>query len=521
MAKYQITAPDGSTYEVEGQGSEQEALLHFQSQWQGKRSMEHTESSLQGRPSQDSKLSDIPEGLLTGLKNVGYGAMQRYQELPIVGNQAKADWMRRALVNKRADAGLERLRQGPPSLLRSGSEVVGEAAPMTALGLAAGPSLTAAAGVGALGGYMMPSTSGAETTANATLGGLMTPLFAAGGRAVMPRLNVEPEVKAAIDAGRRKGLSFTGGQMADNPIVQRAEAHAMWNPFTKWHALPFSHKQDNEFITGLLREVGVDPKTIVKNPALDPATLNAAHNSISQRYGQVFPAGQSFDLTPSSTPGLWSALRNLRPSNVRLLPDERKVVSETGDYVRKIVYEHQGKVPATLVQDTLEVVAEAQAKLNKAGTGKAAEKLKPLYDSLLDSLPDKKAYMEVQADYARLQTVEDVLRRSKGMGEGVPMRDKLGSAIERGLPGGVIRNKSTMADLARGGERSVGVGALPDRATGLPTPSDPFNAMTYWRFNNPLAKYGLAHPGQRDMLEELTRFLPPVSSLKSAEEYKK
>jgi hypothetical protein len=33
MAKYRITAPDGATYEVEGNGTEQEALAHFQSQY--------------------------------------------------------------------------------------------------------------------------------------------------------------------------------------------------------------------------------------------------------------------------------------------------------------------------------------------------------------------------------------------------------------------------------------------------------------------------------------------------------
>lgn len=465
----------------------------------------HTGTFFNLPPRRESKLADVPEGLLKAGSDFMLGLTQRGMEL--TGNP-RAEFIRRQVANERAIKDVNEAQFGRPSVAETAARTVGDIVPITAIGATLGPSLGAAATGGAIAGALRPSESTAETAGNAAFDALFGLGGALATRAVMPRGVLEPEHRAAIEAGRREGMPFTGGQIANNPIVQRAEAHGMWNPLTKWSAIPMARKQDDAFIKGMLEKTGVPATQIPKNPSLNPQTLNAAHDAIGARYDAIFPANQAFDLSNSARPQLWNSLRALRPANLNLVREDKQLVDDVARQVRQIAYTNNGNVPAPLVHDTIRLVDEARKRLSADGRGRAGAKLDSLYDELLNSLPDRKAYEAVDADYARLMTIEDLLRRSKGMGEGVPDRAKLGAAVERGLPGGVLRNRSSMADLARGGEKSVGVGALPDRATGMPIPSDVANAATYWRWNNPAAKWGLLNPSQRDVLEMGLRYLP-------------
>lgn len=479
-----------------------EAVMRLQRQG----SMEHRESISSRPPRKPSSAGDLWTGFKKGMSDLQYGATQRALEL--TGNP-RAGFMQQQLANERKGAALDETLYGAPSIATSAGNFAADVLPTAAAGYIAGPSLLGGAAAGTLSGYLRPSVSNQETTVNTVAEGLAAPLTALAFRTSMPRGVIEPEHLAAINAGRSKGIKYTGGQISANPIVQRAEAHGQWNPATRWHAIPFENKQNNDFVKGLLREVGVDPANIPDNAALSPQVLQSAKDAISNRYERMFAQNVSVDLGNTSAPGLWEALRKLRPDNLNIVDDKIKsIVANTGRQVRQSAYQNNGRVPAPVLQDAIELVAEERSKLLAAGEGKAAEKLSTLYDELISRLPDPQAYKALQADRARLYSIEDLLRKSRGMGEGTPDRGKLGKVIERQLPGGVIYNKSTMADLARGGEKSIGVGALPDRATGLPQWGDVGNAMTYWRWNTPWAKYGLLNPTERDMIEMATRYLP-------------
>lgn len=467
--------------------------------------MTHSESIDPVAPRKESKPADVFRGLGQSFSDIGLGLTQRVMEL--TGNP-KAAFIRQQVANERNQRPAREALEGAPSFAHSVGKFVGDAALPTAAGFLTGPSISAGMATAGLTSLLRPTASTSETASNVVSDMTLAGLSQLGMRGIAPRPLIEPEHRAAIEAGRRAGIPYSGGQIANNPIVQRTEAHAQWNPLTKWHAIPLTRKQDDSFIKGLLRESGVNQSQIPKNPSLNADMLDAAHTAISARYEKVFPSNATFDLSNQAQPALWTQLRQLRPNNINLVEDDRKIVADVARQVRQIVYSNNGNVPAPLLHDTIRLVDESRKRLTSDGAKMAGDKLKSLYDQLLNALPNKSAYEAVDADYARLMTIEDLLRRSKGMGEGVPDRAKLSAAVERGLPGGVIRNKSTMADLARGGEKSVGVGALPDRATGLPIPSDVPNALTYWRWNNPLAIAGMNNPLERDMVEMALRYLP-------------
>lgn len=469
--------------------------------------MTHTTSSSSQRLRQPSSFADLWPGFKQGLYEVGMGALQRAME---ESGNPRAGFLTQQVERDRQRAAQEAEAKGPKSLAYEAGRVGGTALPVTAAGVAMGPSLPAAVIGGGLGGFVMPSTSPEETMVNTGVGALMAGGTALGGRMIAPRAQIEPEQYRSMVAAHKRGIPLSGGQMSGEPIVQRAEARAMWNPFTRWHAVPFDRKQSDEFVREMLADSGVPRNTIPKNPSLNPKTLDSAFKSVGKRLDEPF-SGKNFNLFTKRTNDAISAARNaaaeLPEEDARIVAAEIRRASNLSDSAGVTGEQLQGK---------LRRMAETVGRLD-AGTGgrggnkEAADIVQMLHDSLIDQALKGKTltnYNAAKADYARLMATVETLQKSKSMGAGVPDREKLAKVIESNFPGGVTRNRSTMADLARAGEISRGSGALPDRASGIPQFSDLPNTFTYARWNNPVAKFGMLHPTERDIVEMLTRYLP-------------
>jgi hypothetical protein len=450
-------------------------------------------------------------GLAEGLYQIPLGLTQRAFELT---GSKQADYLMQREKERRIEAERSSATERP-SVAESFGKFSGETLPWMAAGAAAGPSIPAAIGLGGLQGLARPTASKAETLASPLIGATLAGATTAATRFALPRNVSEPEHMAAVRAAQRENVPLTGGQITDEPIVRRAEAQAVWNPLTKFHAIPFQRKQDDQFIRGLLKQAGVPESNIAKNPTLDPQTLSSVRKEIGNRFDKVF-VGQVSDLDAQNNPDLWRAIIDAR--RVQLPKEPKSAVNDMVQQVTQLA--SQGRVSGPVLKDYMEMVSEEAKRLTEAGHKRAGDALNRLHDALVNSTSDPAAYKAVKADYARLMTIEDSLRRSSGMVEGVPDRALLAKAVERNMPGGILYDKSSMADLARAGNKARPLTALPDRATGWMQPSDVPNAGTYWRFNNPLAKWGLLNPNSRDELEGVLRYLPGAYTLDQTEKVK-
>lgn len=461
--------------------------------------MTHQES-ISSRPIRpSSSLSDVWTGLKKGGQDLYTGVRQ------LIGDdKEKAQLFQN--VKQERDA----QEKAPAPLLEDFVRGATNVAP--AVGAAFVPGGQSVLGGTLLGGVtsqMLPAASQKERNVNAALGFGIPLATTLGVRAFAPKVPIEPERLAAARAAKSEGLKLSGGQMTDDALVQRAEAHALWNPLAKWHARSVTRKQDDDFIKRYLTKVGVPEKEIPRNPSLNPETLTSVRNQISGRIEAGLDGAEKVDMTD---PRLFESVLKAREISKR--PEMKKEMIDETENVLNFIYGKQS-VSKNDYQQEMRALEEAAGRLRDKGFGRESDALQGVRKTLEDLLPNTEAYRKAKGDYAKLITMEDALRRSSRMGEGVLDKHKLASTIEKNMPGGFLYGRSDLSDLARGGSIARQAGALPERTTGIPMPSDVLNAATYFRFNNPAAKAGFMNPEIRNLIEGTLRPIPGQGLLQS------
>ncbi len=466
----------------------------------------HQFSAGQTMPRQPSRLADVPAGALSGMKDLWTGAQQRFYEA--TGNDPMVEALRGKVEAQRQQEEIDALTKGPPSLAFGFGEVAGKTAPAVgAAFLPGGQTWTGATAIGALQGLLEPSASGAETWRNTGLGAASAFGGTAATRALAPRTRIAEPRQALNVSADKVGEPLSGGERTGLDYVQRAEAHAYWNPLTRNYRRKFTETQDKHFVKEMLKAAGLPEAEIPTAAFLSPEILKKARIHIGRELDKNF-VGKTYSVR-DMTPAFGVAQRKAYFSSVdkeveKLVKDAAQDVLKYKQAAPPNLVGYRGEIVQELLEDLKEGASTAFAKGSKRG----GESILEIHDALVGALRNPELYKKYKEHWSRLMTIEDTLRGSKQMAAGVPDSWRLAHTMERDMPGSVILNRSGMADLGRAGEATRGVTALPERVTGIPRISDIGNAATYFRFNNPAARAGFQNPKMRDLAEAMIRYLP-------------
>lgn len=194
MPTYRITAPDGATYEVSGEGSEQEALAAVQAQIGQAAPRSFLQNALLGYGAAGSDL-------ITGLQQVPHRAAANLPEWRILAPFRETS--ARRLAELETEVASEReLRQ--PLMDTAGGKVgyvTGAVANTAPAFMAAGPTIPGAMAAGALTGLAQPTAEGESAMGNAAT----SMAFAGGGQAIgqgIGALRSASRAKAASSAAQ-------------------------------------------------------------------------------------------------------------------------------------------------------------------------------------------------------------------------------------------------------------------------------------------------------------------------------
>ena len=169
MPTYQITAPDGRTFRVTGEGSSQDALAHFQSQYQAPQAAEPEAAPDPSAGGGTLQLGPIDTGIKTpevvdralagagkAFADIGRGAGQ------MLGLTSEAD----VAESRRLDAPLMNTAAG-----KVGNVVGNIAASVPALAVPGANTVVGAGVIGAGLGALQPTVEGESRVKNAAIGG--------------------------------------------------------------------------------------------------------------------------------------------------------------------------------------------------------------------------------------------------------------------------------------------------------------------------------------------------------------
>lgn len=452
--------------------------------------------------------ADIGRGVLQGFGDVARGVRQVGASLPTQTSPANLTGTpeefamttpaKPSLAELQAEeAAIRKERATSPDrpMAAGFGRMVGAAAPAVGASfLPGGQTMLGSMAIGGAAGAAMPTVEGESRGTNAAIGAGSAGIANAAIRALAPRYAVEPEQLKLARTAQKEGIPLTGGEITDNPYLLMQERRAQFNPMISGAATATKRAQEDQFVRGLLKQVGVPEAKIAANPSLDPQTLTTARDAIQNRF-QIATTG---NVDFSQQPTVFRAVQNARA--LPMTSDDAKVVKDaTQEVVNRT---NAGRVSGALVQDLIGYVDESASRLSDAGAGRAAKSLRALKETLVDALPDADGYRAASGDWARLNAIETALRKSPGMAKGVPDASNLAGVLEKQMPGAVMYDRSTMADLARAGRITKSGSALPEPNM------NPLTAAVYMHANNPLAKAGLLHPRSRDMAEAIMRYLP-------------
>ncbi|MGC4028928.1 MAG: hypothetical protein QM696_08655 [Steroidobacteraceae bacterium] len=280
MAIYEITAPDGRKYRVTGNGTQEEALAHFQEQWQAQQAPVTKLPPANTEPAADPSagggtLSFGPwdTGVRTpqwldrnlsgagkffvdssrGVRQLGAQALDAFDPSKdlsglITGQDNSRAGRIQAEIDeaKRLDAPLMRTTAG-----KVGNIIGGMAVGAPAMFIPGAQGLVGASLTGAGLGFVQPTASGESRTANTLFGGAGGALgygvsrgIGALARRTLPgssgsagasapgSAGLNAAQRRALEGGRNLGMRVTPGQATGSRVLQQLEANLESQPMT-------------------------------------------------------------------------------------------------------------------------------------------------------------------------------------------------------------------------------------------------------------------------------------------------
>lgn len=241
MPAYEITSPDGRKFRITGDGTKEEALAHFQSQFQATPQLDPSEYD-PSSPQFQKKYG--PTGGTA--QNFLAGAGKGFVDL------ARGAGQMVGLVS-RDDVAKSRELDAP--LMKTGAGLAGDIAGSIAGALPTAfiPGANTVAGAGAIGaglGFLQPSTSTKETLTNTGIGGV------AGSGSVL--------------AGRAIGSAYRAGKAAIEPFFSGGQDRIAARTLTEFAGGPEQAAQ-------ALQNIGRNASDVL--PGVQPTTAELAQNA--------------------------------------------------------------------------------------------------------------------------------------------------------------------------------------------------------------------------------------------------
>ena len=269
----------------------------------------------------------------------------------------------------------------------------------------------------------------------------------------------EPELKRSYREATSEGVPITTGQATGSKPLQLLEASTQRSPYAASVAQKFFNEQQNAFNRSATRRTGTE---VTNLPA---EFLNDTERGLGSKIEELV-AGRTVD--PSKE--FWKAghelvneLHPLRSSPAHA--DAAKVAQTALDLAST-------KFPSTteLLQTRSELrIAASQAyKADSPILGKAYQRLIDAIDESIGktvSSENMSAWQKVRQQYASLQNISDVMAKANvESATGNIKPTALWSAVERGMPGGVSRDRAALAPVARIGQQLREPTILTDRS---------------------------------------------------------
>lgn len=461
MAKYRITAPDGSTYEVTApdDATEAQVLAYAQQNYQQPASAAPAPApgGLQSQGASGGNFAggmDPTEGMSgferfaagagksvvdtgRGLLQIGAAAADQIPGVDLGGY--RQDLRQRVAESRELDAPLMATGAGLAGNITG--QIAQMAVPVGGAGAAAvgtlgraAPYAAAATRAGAFSGVqpMAEGESRAVAAAQGAALGAAGQGVASGLGAVATRAReaLTPVVRESIDAARAAGIPLHLSQVTDSRFLKGMTSVLNNLPFTG--AARRSRQQQEAFNRAVSRTFGEDA------PQITDDVLGAARQRLGQVYDNVF-ARNEVTLTPADIRRMASiesaAMRDLTADNAQVVRNQ----------LQRILDDFQsGAVDGRKYQDLRGALAGL---VDGSSTGKAIRALREaLDDAAFRSVGREDAALlrEANSMWANMRTAQDVLKQVSGA-SGDVRPASLWPAVRKG-------STQEMRDLARMGQ---------------------------------------------------------------------
>lgn len=320
-------------------------------------------------------------------------------------------------------------------------------------------------------------------------------------RSITTGKKLQPERQRVVNEASSEKIPLTGGQMTGNRTDLQTEGNFSQIRMFSQGVQRRIDKQENALMKAVSKRLGIDAYN------LGPEELRQARNVAVANIREPVKGGLLIDVNDSEPLfGLQQKVINA-PRAVEKKP-AMDAVRDAFDLVGSPV--------------TADKFIEIRSNLNEA-RGKAFDNgdkfsadvidgvIKFIEDSALSSVSkaQREQFRTGLRQYANLMTMEDALRKSGASGGwlGNVSPGKIAPAIERNFPGGMLYDRSNMAPVGRIGSVMKAGEALPESRHYIPGVTDIQNTVAYARLNNPVNKWAMQNPEQRQAMERMLRTL--------------
>lgn len=476
MAVFEITAPDGQTYEVEApdHATEQQVMAYFRQEWQ-KRQPEPVDPT-EGMSTFDKVAAgagkavyDLGRGLgqMAGLVSEDDIRQARELDAPLmdtgagVAGHVLGDVAMMALPGGALKAAGQ--IRNSERMVRAGAEL---ASPTTFKGAAAMGA--AISGAQPVVGDESRGTNALQGAVAGAAGKLAGDVLGAVVRPSMP-----PTAREAATARflQQQGVDIRTPQMS-NKAIQYLDDTMDYLPMTAGRNEAMKKAQQAQFNRAVMRTVGVEADEI-SEPALEEARRRLSHqydNFINGRHGgnKVARQGQELARVVRVDRPFLADISRLRARYDNLMPSLKnttvgRVLDDLDELIEPFV---KGQKPAFTneqYQSQISALSNLSRKLfqkeGDADAAKVMEELREAFDNLLQrnmGETEAMAFKRLRKQYANFKTIEAAVnRRAAGRAEGAVSPTDLYHTIKSRSKTAAYRGTGELARLARAGEKFI------------------------------------------------------------------
>ena len=283
------------------------------------------------------------------------------------------------------------------------------------------------------------------------------------------------------DIAAKEGISTTGGTQTGSPMLKELERRAERNVFLGGiggtnYATRTREAIDDQFARRLWNKVGMEFDEFTQ------ANINMANDEVGKIFAKPFKNGAVTFRSPELV------LATKKADRLAKSLAEPDVLTKANALVKKQI--EGGSITAdnrnVLMNELRGLRTKAYDDVKSKSAGDAiGDLMQSVNNTVVKALPAGKPrdeYMDAMRKWANLKVIEDAFVKSGESARGNLDYTKLKAAIERNMPGGYVRGRADLTELADLGIAMRGGNVL---AEGLKF--NPIDPSIYLLYNNPFA----------------------------------